>query len=82
MRSAGRRRLDNGPAFAETNWGGIPALCPGLQQDLIAIQEKGADFPGGQFDRVSPVAADFQQTAVGVRGGTGDGAAAEQVTGP
>jgi hypothetical protein len=50
------------------------------EDDLVAIDEEGAGFSGGQEDGLGTVAGEFEETASGGFGGAGDGAGGENVS--
>jgi hypothetical protein len=70
----------NGRAtFAEADTRVTGEFAGTSEDDLVTVGEEGADLSGGKFERLSSVAGEFQETASGGFGGSGDGAGGEDV---
>ncbi len=74
-------RTDAGAAFAEADRCRPRSMGPGAEGDFVAVLEECAGLPRREPEGIRAVVSDFQQTPVVFRGGSGNRAAAQQITG-
>src|SRR5580704_2317609 len=70
---------DDGVALAEADAGMAGGFAGAPEDNLVAVGKEGAGFAGGKEDRLCAVAGEFEETACGGFGGSGDGARSENV---
>src|SRR5258708_34416232 len=74
-------RGNDSSTFAETDRCESPPMSTGFDDDLIAVEQKGAPFAVGQQNGLGTSLAELQQAALSVAR-VRDGTRAEQVAGP
>src|SRR6266567_4081757 len=78
-RASGMGGQDGGAALAEADAGMAGGVAGAAEDDLVAVGEEGAGFPGGKENRLRAVAGEFEEAAGGGFGGAGDGTGGEDV---
>src|SRR5436190_14783746 len=76
------RRGDDAPTLAESNPSETGGLAPAAKDYFIAILEKCAGLAIGELKRLGPTASELEEAAAVLLLGTGDSAAADDVSGP
>ena len=72
---------DGGAALAQGDPGMVWEFAGTSEDNLVSVQEEGSDFTGGKLDGICSVTGEFQKTAGGGFGRTGDCSGGEDVSG-